>query len=325
MSHFKLYVVTDMPAPYLGIGISIWTPQMHQSIDEAVDAQLAPFAEWGSVPDSEEYSRYTQFEDDTEEMIEYYGKYVEETNKGSGSVNPIIYYVATRTEYPIITATEKQEADGELPEAPPVSESRWGYIIQSNDGRLLKVFRRTNPNSKWDWYVLGGRYESRLLSKSSPGAFDRLPTSDIDWDRMIMQAASDAGARWDEVRKIVGGNKIPDYKKILDQFNGNHELAKASYWSYPGMSGLGQDMDFIFDDNKEWFNLSREEYSARVGNMWIRPYAWLQDGKWHSRGDMGWFGISYDEMDKDEWALLVPELIKNLGPDKVLSVIDCHI
>ena len=56
------------------------------------------------------------------------------------------------------------------------------------------------------------------------------------------------------------------------------------------------------------------------------PYAFITpDGEWVERGEMGWFGVGSNEMDKDEWDVKFREYLKTLDKDIILTQVDCHI
>ena len=56
------------------------------------------------------------------------------------------------------------------------------------------------------------------------------------------------------------------------------------------------------------------------------PYAFITpDGEWVERGEMGWFGVGSNEMDKDEWDVRFREYLKTLDKDIILTQVDCHI
>lgn len=44
-------------------------------------------------------------------------------------------------------------------------EHQFGYGVLDADGNVVKIIRRTNPNSKWDWYQVGGRWSGSLKLK----------------------------------------------------------------------------------------------------------------------------------------------------------------
>lgn len=51
-------------------------------------------------------------------------------------------------------------------------------------GEVVKVTRWTNPNDKWDWWEVGGRYSNRLVSLAGDTA-DSLRRDDIDFSAML--------------------------------------------------------------------------------------------------------------------------------------------
>jgi hypothetical protein len=62
----------------------------------------------------------------------------------------------------------------------------WGYEIDE-DGNLLS---RYNPDSRWDWYSIGGRWSGFLYTKEkddegNPIRVDQATFGEIDWDYMI--------------------------------------------------------------------------------------------------------------------------------------------
>ncbi|ELP2194011.1 hypothetical protein VZ50_003714 [Salmonella enterica subsp. enterica serovar Champaign] len=59
----------------------------------------------------------------------------------------------------------------------------FGYAIV-RDGELIKAVRRTNPNAKWDWYQLGGRWDGFFLHKSGIRT-NSLKKGEIDFAGML--------------------------------------------------------------------------------------------------------------------------------------------
>ena len=62
----------------------------------------------------------------------------------------------------------------------------WGYEIDEEENLLS----RYNPDSRWDWYSIGGRWHSYLYLKELDGNGDRIRVDqasfgEIDWDYMI--------------------------------------------------------------------------------------------------------------------------------------------
>lgn len=56
------------------------------------------------------------------------------------------------------------------------------------------------------------------------------------------------------------------------------------------------------------------------------PYAYIDtDGIWHERGKMGWFGMSFNDKDKDSWDDEFKKFIKNQKKSTIVTLVDCHI
>ncbi len=51
------------------------------------------------------------------------------------------------------------------------------------------------------------------------------------------------------------------------------------------------------------------------------------DGKWHSKGDMGWWGCSSEtEEEAKKWNKSFKDMFLNTAdPEWTLTVVDCHI
>ena len=71
--------------------------------------------------------------------------------------------------------------------------------------------------------------------------------------------------------------------------------------------------------------MSREAYVQSARDSAGMTYAFLKDGVWMERGSMGWWGISTDEMPKNEWYARMREMIDSLDSDTLITIVDCHI
>lgn len=64
----------------------------------------------------------------------------------------------------------------------------WGYRIDE-DNNVLSSY---NPNAKWDWYCMGGRWSGFLHLKDKDDSGNRITTdqalvNEVDWDYMFKQ------------------------------------------------------------------------------------------------------------------------------------------
>lgn len=61
--------------------------------------------------------------------------------------------------WPIVTSEDEIDRD---------EKHKYGHILVGEDGEVIRCVDRTNPNSKWDWWQVGGRYGGRLAAGYDP-------------------------------------------------------------------------------------------------------------------------------------------------------------
>lgn len=143
-----------------------------------------------------------------------------------------------------------------------------------------------NPNAKWDWFEIGGRWSNDLITKSGQRV-DQAAKKNIDFEEIDIDRALAAKQSWEKF--------ISEEKDINDNF------ARYLYGVKDG-------------DNEE-------KYVVRESSF--RTYAVVKDGKWYAKGDMGWFGCSDNE--KDNWNEIFDDLIRSADDDSIFTIVDCHI
>jgi len=60
-----------------------------------------------------------------------------------------------------------------------------------------------NPNAKWDWYAIGGRWSYELLLTNGDRA-DTALMGEVSWEEMAAENAERAGEEWDRWRVELG-------------------------------------------------------------------------------------------------------------------------
>ena len=123
----------------------------------------------------------------------------------------------------------------------------WGYKLDDEEN-LLSTY---NPDSKWDWYSIGGRWSGFLCTKEkddegNPVRVNQAQFKDIDWD-------------------------------------------------------------YMFENHITPFNYVTEE------------------GEWREKGEMGWWGMTTNEMEQDDWDDNFKRYLKLIEDDCLVTVIDFHI
>ena len=114
-----------------------------------------------------------------------------------------------------------------------------------------------NPKSRWDWYVIGGRWTGYFPLKNG-------------------------------TKGIIGRPGI---------------LTK------PSMPG--------FADQARFCDIQEGEIKT--------PFAFVKEGKWYERGEMGWWACVSDEKPMDEWEAEFRRMLITLSEDTLLTLVDCHI
>jgi len=247
---------------------------------------------------------------------------------------------------------------GEKPDI--ANDAKYGYARVDGDGNVLQVIRRTNPNSRWDGWALGGRWPDMLVVKmnaphergrslgrarSEPDpeleedgriACDAAPAGQIDWEYMHLLERRKAERTWDadqerlreQERKLLADGQTweslmaADSSDVRDRFEG----ACRAY-------GLTPDVDVY----RRW-RLSCTGFFWILGvNLMKCPtkeklvaaqevpvtYAVVKDGEWHTKSAGGLFDQDADAACRD-WQERFQELLEDVPPDWMIAVVDCH-
>lgn len=198
-----------------------------------------------------------------------------------------------------------------------------GY--ESKDEEMGEYGYWANPNAKWDWYQVGGRFRDAfklksnsvgmkgkkqnkfvgaLYSESKKGWCDSARKCDIDWPSIHLNEDTYFRKALREWEMIVEGDdpKNDEEKELL---NGNlwftPEYYKKTY------------------KDKETYAQCRSSFTT-----WA---VITEDGEWFEKGEMGWFGISNEtEDERVDWELnMYKHFIEPLDKNTILTVVDCHI
>jgi len=154
------------------------------------------------------------------------------------------------------------------------------------NGNILSTY---NPDSKWDWYTVGGRWSSMLILKSEKENEDGKHNS-FSEPSQNCDAAFVADVDFDEMKRCAMQKLIP-YEDAM----------KSGFY--------------------------KEEYICR--NTEFTTYAVVTpDGEWHAPGEMGWWAVSSDSVDeKREWDKNYHERFIKPAVDNgwYITIVDCHI
>jgi len=254
--------------------------------DNDFEEQLEPFYEGIEVP---EYESCLVDDEDWERMRNYYAEHDDPKAKEMSN-------------------TELYQKYGE----------DWNNNCWRDEGDEKWVEYSTyNPDSKWDWYVMGGRWRGMLLPKEGKvgvlgesgvfknppmieGGVDQIRFGDIDWDGMINPNDFEKYTRFWEIYIEGDEPKNEEEKKLIEQTFYKKEYFVEKYGD-------------------------KETYIKAM--MTFSTYAVLKDGEWFEPGEMGWWGVSHAENeDKLDFELnFWDKFLKDLPDDALLTIVDCHI
>lgn len=173
-----------------------------------------------------------------------------------------------------------------------------------------------NPNSKWDWYVLGGRWDGFLLDTSG----NRVNTGkkkDMDFYYMMNEAGKKAGELYDKVMAIWHG--LPAQYPI-DHFRNKAtgQVDRAAYNKQPRLVALetSREAGSGLYVNADDFLVDRDTYVENAKINRICTYAFLDKDGWVDK---------YDVKEDNKWNDVFLKKLKAIEPDSTISVFDCHV
>lgn len=282
-------------------------------IGNDVEAALAPFQENNMGDCPKEYLEFHEVE------TEYRAKY--ETDKSDvvvgprGGIHSLYDEMFRNPKYEMFkpNGPDNQQyvpLDGYTQKELPVKELyTWdeymtkycGYKFDAGEG---KYGYWENPNKRWDWYAIGGRWTGAFCLKpgktgtvGSPGLMTE-PATDGKVDQ-----AKFGDLDWEAMSKA----KVAELAGYYAQYE-----AKATA------------------DEKKWegFRIGLEDGQSKedyIGKGDFSCFAVLKDGKWYEKGKMGWWACVSGEKEKGEWKNELQKLLADVSPDTLVTLVDCHI
>lgn len=229
-------------------------------------------------------------------------------------------------------------------------DHKYGYTRVNEAGEVIELIDRTNPNKKWDWWTVGGRWSGYFRAKPGTGGVkgerglmgsekdaagvDVIRKGDIDFEAEAAKITAEATARWNKVRYIVGEHLdgFEPWAKVLERHTvdgkiTNIDAACDFYHGQPAKKALAEagrnDRDLAWVELDEFLVTCDEFVQARIAGA-RTPFAYLdKDGAWHQKGRMGWFATVSDE--NHDWPGDFAKEFAKLDDQDWLVAVDCHI
>lgn len=147
--------------------------------------------------------------------------------------------------------------------------------------------------SRWDWWVVGGRWSDLLVDKSGEHV-DYARKREVDWEAMAQEQVH----------------------ALRDEYRAHHHLTGKP--------------PFYFDESeKPQPGESEDAFVQRRFEPFATHALLDRDGKWHENGRMGWFGTVIEDEDgegeHETWPAEYQRLLAEVPDDAWLVIVDAHV
>ena len=126
------------------------------------------------------------------------------------------------------------------------------------------MYETFNPDAKWDWYQIGGRWQGSLILKQGKTGFKGTPS-------LLTEPSEHYDGAY--VRDIDFERMREWKRKTLTPYK---EIQKDPFWTE-------ERIDATYRNEDEYIRRCTTFHTYAV----VTP-----DGEWHAVGEMGWFGFS---------------------------------
>lgn len=169
-----------------------------------------------------------------------------------------------------------------------------------------------NPNAKWDWWVIGGRWADML--KLNPGKEGRCgERSCTNRDEPHIPGTCD-------VAKVCDVDFAPD----MNAYNRAIRFWELVVEKQPLRDGETAPHNWYVDGYYEQQFKTKEHFAE--SNSEFTTYAFVSsDGEWHGDARMGWWGMDDNTYEKREKKNTEFRQYILSHPDEYIAIVDCHI
>ena len=299
MSHFTVGVL--VPGPILSDSMA----------DSAVEYPLQPFDEKESV---EPYTVRME-EDEVERMLDFYRR--KTLGQVAGLSEREVNDLEPQTVIDLLAAHgQKIEREDLLDRLEDWCGNEGGI-----DEEGMWHWSDYNPDSKWDWYEVGGRWSGMLQGVNFKPVTEVLAFFDANADAREQYAA--ASKKQDEaIAEFVIERAKAEGREVLEG-DALRTAISGVKWALR-MGGVKDATDEVAKTLE--LDLD-EEVVKQAATVNFRAMLAI-DGEWLQKGEMGYFGMSSGDKGESEWMDIQMQALREAvaeDPDCVLVVVDCHI
>lgn len=208
------------------------------------------------------------------------------------------------------------------------------YKVGEDD---FKVFRRTNPNSFYDYY--GPGYNG--LKLKSGEYTNKAKVKDVDFQGKWAEKEQAARELYRKVINAIGyaptletpwNSLIPKFSPKKGKAVMTKDQAVEIYNAQQAVKDFEQarkDGKLTYEDigifgSVDEYAMSEDEY-VKSQHIHALTFGYVINRKYHSNGDMGWWAMVYNEKDPNAWDEEYQKFIESLNPEDEISILDCHV
>ena len=287
-------------------------------IGDNIEDQLSKYYEGIEMPRYVKYTKEQLIEKERKEVEEYknttYAQYLADPIKYAENVTNENHLNYLREDFP----KKLEMSDEELYQ----HAIRW--YEEDEIGPNGEVYSTYNPDSKWDWYEIGGRYAGQIVVKD--GVEIEVPNFSWGWREEDKEKVISEGYKTDSAYvKDIDFAKMhrteEDYKNALRYWELIVEGAK------PKNKKEEEQVKWNWYKPEYYTERYKDKETYAKCNSSFSMWAVVKDGVWYEKGQMGWWAMSDETHDEAvDWEMNFHDrFIKDLPEDTLITVVDCHI
>jgi hypothetical protein len=356
-------------------------------IHSAVSELMAPYQEnnMGDCP-----KEFLKFDDvEKEYLTEFNGgieegarvpkdKFVSHGDEDNGSVvqdpNDEGYFLVSRFHKMFEKNTENHSRTHEIPADFEIVQIPFSLLYgtfeefmriyhgyKERDADMGRYGYWENPNAKWDYWRIGGRWRGYLRVKEGvqpdrssldwdspkeeqPKSAELAQLKDIDFEAMNMKATTNLEKYWGKVAILIEAhNKVmnrtgkhplrEELDEILENESGHWEFDILWTLVDTGLAKWESDEELTKERGTATHRLYMSDITDEEFKTKLRPlfefstYAVCTSKDWYESASMGWFGCDDGTPEKKErWRKGFHEtFLSHLPQDTWIAICDCHI
>jgi len=333
--------------------MSHFTMLVPASDEKHLDSVMLPYHEYECTGIED----YTEWVDETDKYIEEYNEESTEFVSLTGGVLVSKYddrfYTGRKFSLPnsaeLVTMTMAEADITTFEEF--VKDWFGGHEIPEKPGRYG---RYTNPNAKWDRWLVGGRWDGILKLKDGRdgqfgepgwrgglhrGELNHASTAlacDVDWDGMRQDRLDRTMEKYHSFHKVLDEiDEVTLEKKVTesssyDEDGSRDDNTRSAFrcktdYARAGLAEKRINHWGTLQDLADLYYLTEEQYKDQFRHSALTFGFIDMEGRWNERGNMGWWRVVNEEEGTPDYDEAFWVFVNSLPHDQRVYVIDCHI